>query len=136
MRSAHARIFERALKVKSQRPAANGETQWFFGRDERARGYRQPVAASASWGDDPLDGNMQNVDAEDFVDLNGDQEGVQPSIDPQSEIDASESRDNPTDDTVTPPQLMAVTLHLHHLRSKSRLQVSHLNSAVCFLQHK
>ena len=44
---------------------------------------------------------MQHVDAEDFVDLNGDQEGVQPSIDPQSEIDASESRDNPTDDSDT-----------------------------------
>ena len=77
---------------------------------------------------------MQHVDAEDFVDLNGDQEGVQPSIDPQSEIDASESRDTTPLMTVTPPQLMAVTLH--HLRSKSRLQVSHLNSAVCFLQHK
>ena len=103
VRSAHARIFERALKVKSQRPAADGETQWFFGRAERVRGYRQPVASTASWGDDPLDGNMLNVDEDDFVDLhnNEDHGRVISNIDPQAEIDASNSQEQDTESDST-----------------------------------
>ena len=100
VRSAHARIFERALKVKSQRPAADGNEQWFFGREERVRGYRQPVAATASWGDDPQDGNMVNVDENDFVDLHSDNEddgGVNPNIDPQVEVDAAASEQQGTE---------------------------------------